>query len=198
MKLGRRLRRHLSPLAGDSVSTLDLPPVRMGLLTKLNLLTVGLIFLTAVALSVLHFAQQWREDKQLLHSQSNTMLGVIAQLAEHGIDTSDKAFLEHMLDSVGNNPDVAYAIVFDGTRQAIADRRFSARLANETLPPLDPLPAPSATGKAVGRDVMIADKRYIEFTVAGRETATRGGPPGETAPHGGCGRGRRSATCASA
>ena len=189
MKLGRRLRRHLSPLAGDSVSTLDLPPVRMGLLTKLNVLTVGLIFLTAVALSVLHFAQQWREDKQLLQSQSNAMLGVIAQLAEHGIDTSDKAFLEQMLDSVGNNSDVAYAIVFDGTRQAIADRRFSAGLANEALPPLDPLPAPSATGKAVGRDVMVGDKRYIEFTVPVAKPRPAAGLSGDAAPSGGPGAG---------
>jgi diguanylate cyclase (GGDEF)-like protein len=189
MNLGRRLRRHLSPLAGDSVSTLDLPPVRMGLLTKLNVLTVGLIFLTAVALSVLHFAQQWREDRQLLQSQSNAMLGVIAQLAEHGINTSDKAFLEQMLESVGNNSDVAYAIVFDGTRQAIADRRFSAGLAKETLPPLDPLPAPSATGKAVGRDVMIGDKHYIEFTVPVAKPRPTAGLSGETAPSGGPGAG---------
>jgi len=165
MKIGSRLRRHLSPLAGDSVSTLDLPPVRMGLLTKLNLLTVGLIFLTAVALSVMHFAQQWREDKQELRSQGNTMLGVIAQLAEHGIDTSDRPFLEQMLDSVGNNPDAAYASVFDGKREVISERRFGVGLSKENLPPLDPLPAPSATGRAVERDVVIGDRRYIEFIV---------------------------------
>ena len=165
MKIGSRLRRHLSPLAGDSVSTLDLPPVRMGLLTKLNLLTVGLIFLTAVALSVMHFAQQWREDKQELRSQGNTMLGVIAQLAEHGIDTSDRPFLEQMLDSVGNNPDAAYASVFDGRREVISERRFGVGLSKENLPPLDPLPAPSATGRAVERDVVIGDRRYIEFIV---------------------------------
>src|SRR5262249_4366781 len=55
MNVARRwwmqLRRHLSPLAGDTASMLDLPPVRMGLLTKLNLLTIGLIFLTAVAIT---------------------------------------------------------------------------------------------------------------------------------------------------
>jgi len=174
MKIGRRLRRHLSPLAGDSVSTLDLPPVRMGLLTKLNLLTVGLIFLTAVALSVLHFAQQWREDKQALRSQGNTTLGVIAQLAEHGIATADRPYLEQMLDSVGNNPDVAYATVFDGKYRVIGERRFGAGLAKEKLSPLDPPPAPSATGRAVERDVTIGDRRYVELilpVVASRSAA---------------------------
>src|SRR5450432_3389674 len=105
MKIVNRLRRHLSPLSGDTVSTLDLPPVRMGLLTKLNLLTVGLIFLTAVALSVFHFAQQWRDDEQQLRYQGATMLGVMAQLAEYGLSTPDKYYLEQMLDSVSNDPD---------------------------------------------------------------------------------------------
>ena len=50
------LRRHLSPLAADTASMLDLPPVRMGLLAKLNLLTIGLIFLTAVAITVFYGA----------------------------------------------------------------------------------------------------------------------------------------------
>jgi len=45
----RRFRRHLSPLAGETDTPTTLPRVRMGLLTKLNVLTVGLIFMTAVA-----------------------------------------------------------------------------------------------------------------------------------------------------
>ena len=79
MKIVNRLRRHLSPLAGDTVTMLDLPPVRMGLLTKLNLLTIGLIFLTAVAMSVFHFAQQWRDEEQQLREQGTSMLGVMAR-----------------------------------------------------------------------------------------------------------------------
>jgi diguanylate cyclase (GGDEF)-like protein len=182
MKIGGRLRRHLSPLGGDSVSTLDLPPVRMGLLTKLNVLTVGLIFLTAAALSAMHFAQQWREDRQELRGQGNTMLGVLAQLAEHGIGTSDQAFLEQMLDSVGNNPDAAYVGVFDGKYQLIGERRFSAGLAKERLPPLDPQPAPSATGRAVERDVVIGDRRYIEFVMPVMKPRSAAGPTGDVAP----------------
>ena len=107
MKIANRLRRHWSPLNGDTASTLDLPPVRMGLLTKLNLLIVGLIFITAIAVSLFHFAQQWRDDEQQLRKQGSTMLGVMAKLAEHGVHTSDKAYLEQMLESVSNDPDVA-------------------------------------------------------------------------------------------
>ena len=162
MKLRNRLRRHLSPLEGDT-ATLDLPPVRMGLLTKLNLLTVGLIFLTAVALSVLHFAQQWRDDKQQLRNQGATLLGVVAQLAEHGIATSDKAYLEQMLDSVSNNPDVAYASVFDGKGDMLVERSFGAGVGKESLPPLALPAAPPRPGRVADRDVAIGGKHYVEL-----------------------------------
>ena len=52
----RSLRRHLSPLGADTASMLDLPPVRMGLLTKLNLVMIGLIFATALTLVVVPVA----------------------------------------------------------------------------------------------------------------------------------------------
>jgi diguanylate cyclase (GGDEF)-like protein len=163
MKIVNRLRRHLSPLAGDTASTLNLPPVRMGLLTKLNLLTVGLIFLTAVALSVFHFAQQWREDEQQLRSQGTTMLGVMAQLAEYGLATGDKAYLEQMLDSVSNDPDVAYASVFDSKGAVLVERRFGPSLAKEPLPPLNVTQTPPTPGHVADHEVMLGGKRYIEL-----------------------------------
>jgi len=163
VKFASRLRRRLSPFSGDTASTLDLPPVRMGLLTKLNVLTVGLIFLTAAALSILHFAQQWRDDKQELRSQGATLLGVIAQLAEHGIVTSDKDYLDQMLASASSNVDVAYASVFDGKREVLVERRFGVGLAKEKLPPIDTLQVPLAPGHFADRDVTIGGKRYIEL-----------------------------------
>ena len=163
MKIANRLRRHFSPLAGDTVSTLDLPPIRMGLLTKLNLLTVGLIFLTAVALSVFHFAQQWRDDEQQLRSRGLTMLGVMAQLAEYGLATDDNAYLEQMLESVGSDPDVAYAAVHDRTGKVLAERRFGTGLAKEQLPPLDVPGTLMATGQAADHQVTIGGKKYVEL-----------------------------------
>jgi len=176
MRIGDRLRRHLSPLAGDTVSAIDLPPVRMGLLSKLNLLTVGLIFLTAVALSVFHFAQQWREDKQQLRDEGALMLGVVAQLAEHGLSTTDKNYLLQMLDSVANNPDVAYAGVFDGRKAALVERRFGPALARETLPPLVVPQSPPAPGHFTDRDVTIGGKPYIELTAPVASPQAASGP----------------------
>ena len=163
MKIVTRLRRHLSPLAGDSVSTLNLPPVRIGLLTKLNLLIVGLIILTAVSVSVFHFAKQWRDDDQQLREQGATILGVMAELAEYGLAPSDVSYLEQMLDSVSNDPDVAYAAVYNGSRRVLVERRFGPGLAKEQLPPLQALDPPPMPGHVATRDVTIAGKRYIDL-----------------------------------
>ena len=163
MKIANRLRRHWSPLNGDTASTLDLPPVRMGLLTKLNLLIVGLIFITAIAVSLFHFAQQWRDDEQQLRKQGATMLGVMAKLAEHGFYTSDKAYLEQMLDSVSNDPDVAYAGVFGGKQDVVVERRFSPGLAKEELPPLKATQSPPTPGNVASYDVTVGGKRYLEL-----------------------------------
>ena len=49
-----KLRKGLTPLAADRSSALTLPSVRVGLLTKLNVLTVGLVFLAVIATSAFY------------------------------------------------------------------------------------------------------------------------------------------------
>ena len=63
-RLQLALRKSLSPLGSDTASMLDLPPVRMGLLAKLNLLTIGLIFLTAVAITLFYGQRNWRDGSK--------------------------------------------------------------------------------------------------------------------------------------
>ena len=70
------LRRHFAPLATDSISPLNLPPVQMGLLTKLNLLTVGLIFLTAIATTGLYVWKEWRGSEAELRAQGSTLVNM--------------------------------------------------------------------------------------------------------------------------
>jgi len=182
MKIVNRLRRHLSPLAGDTASTLNLPPVRVGLLTKLNLLIVGLIFLTAISVSLFHFVKQWSDDEKQLRSQGTLLLGVLAELAERGLDASDQAYLEQMLDSVSNNPDVAYAGVLNAKREGLVERRFTPGLAKEQLPPLKVPQSLTVPGQVADRDVTIGDKRYIEFiTLIGKPRAVVAGDTSQPA-----------------
>src|SRR6478735_6455273 len=88
------LRRHMSPMSGDTASMLDLPPVRMGLLAKLNLLTIGLIFLTAVAITVFYANQRWRDDDHELRARGRALAAVMTELTEYALVSSDKAALE--------------------------------------------------------------------------------------------------------
>src|SRR5258708_27359493 len=93
------LRRHLTPLAAETISPLNLPPVRMGLLTKLNLLTVGLIFLTAIATTGLYLWKEWRLNEAELRAQGSTLVGIVAEASEHGLVTNDRPSLAGILDS---------------------------------------------------------------------------------------------------
>ena len=161
--LRRALRKHLSPLGGDTVTTLNLPPVRMGLLTKLNLLTIGLIFLTAVAVTAFHFTQQWRDEKLQLKTQATSTLGIMTELAEYGIYTSDRAYLWQILDSLGADPDVAYVAVLDTKRQVLAERRFAPGLATAVLPPLPGERLAFEPGRIAEREIVIDGQRYIEL-----------------------------------
>ena len=166
MKAVRRaLRKHLSPLGGDTVTMLNLPPVRMGLLTKLNLLTIGLIFLTAVAITGFYFTQRWRDAEQELKTQGASMLGMMAELAEYGVYTSDRASLEQMLDSMGADPDVAYVAVLDMQQQVLAERRFAPGAMKSALPALPANRFAFGTGRIATQEIVVDGQRYIELVV---------------------------------
>jgi len=164
MKAVRRsLRKHLSPLGADSVSLQNLPPVRMGLLAKLNLLTIGLIFLTAVAIATFLFTQQWRDESVHLKTQGESLLTIITELAEYGLYTSDRAYLEHVLDSLGADPEVAYIEVLDMKRQVLVERRFAPGLAESALPALATAQFGLPPGRVATAEVMLDGQRYIEL-----------------------------------
>ena len=157
------LRKHLSPLGGDSITTLDLPPVKIGLLAKLNLLTIGLIFLTAVAITAFHFSQQWRDEEQQRRLQGTSMLGVMAELAEYALYTGDKASLETLLDSLSSDPDVAYVAVQNDKGQLLVERRFAPMLTKDPLPALA-VPVPGgASGHVTAQEVVLGGSRFIEM-----------------------------------
>jgi diguanylate cyclase (GGDEF)-like protein len=159
----RALRRHLSPLGADTMSMLNLPPVRMGLLTKLNLLTIGLIFLTAVAVSAFHFGQQWRDEQQELRTHGAALIRVMTELAEQGVRTADRLYLEQVLDSVSADPHVAYVSVLDAEGRVLAERRFSPGLPKATLPEVAGNLTRVPTAQPAWQNVTINGDRYVEL-----------------------------------
>ena len=189
------LRKHLSPLAADTASMLDLPPVRMGLLAKLNLLTIGLIFLTAVAITVFYGHQRWRDDEQQLKTQGAALAAVLTELAEYALYTSDKASLSHILDGIGADPSVAFVAVLDRKQQLLVERRFVPSFARVPLPEIPSGVLLPARGQLLMLEHQVGGQKYLELIApvanSGPSPATR-----RTARKP-CRR-RRSATCGSA
>ncbi len=185
----RRLRRHLSPLASDTISPIDLPPMRMGLLTKLNLLTIGVIFLTAIAITGFLFLQQWKDEERDLRAQGTMLASMFADLSGYGLAANDRASLEQVLESVSVDGLVAYAAVLDAKLAAIAERRYLPAVATVTLPPIEP--ATTSTGAPVMRELRVQGARFLEFVApvrgnamsASAQTAARvsGGEPRDAA-----------------
>ncbi len=181
----RRFRRHLSPLAGETFTPANLPPVRMGLLTKLNVLTVGLIFLTAVATTGFYLWQQWRDGDQELRAEGLTIIAMLGELSGYGLFTADPAYLNGILDSLDREGDVAYVAVLDARGQTLAERRYGNAVQGPRLPPLDlgllaGAPSPQTVHQAVN------GRRFVELVspvIPGKATAPRaGGPMGTDAP----------------
>ena len=161
----RRLRRHLLPLQSESMSPIDLPSVRTGLLTKLNALTVGLIALTAIAISAYYFWQQWSNEGRELRQRGRTIATVLAEQAEFGVYTSDRKAVGQVLATLGDDRDVAYAIVLDRRMVPIVERRFLKSLEGASVPPLPATLGLPAPGRLLELQPTIAGRRYLNPAV---------------------------------
>ncbi len=158
----RRLRKHLLPLQSESISPIDLPSVRTGLLTKLNALTVGLIALTGIAISAYYFWQQWSNEGSELRQRGRAIAAVFAEQTEFGVYTSDRASLASMLESLAHDRDVAYVIVLDRKLSPIVERRFLRSLPGDPIPALPAgflMPKP---GQMIELEPTIGRTRYLE------------------------------------
>jgi len=159
----RLFRKRSVAHATDSASTLSLPRVRMGLLTKLNLLTIGLIFLTAIGTTGFYVWQQWRDETADLRQRGASALAMLTELSEFGLYNNNRAYLEAILASLSTEGDIAYAAVVDRKGETMAVRRITDALGPAGPPPTPadvPLPAAGSTSAA---DVTIRGRRYIEL-----------------------------------
>jgi diguanylate cyclase (GGDEF)-like protein len=171
-----------SPLAADSAPPLNLPPLRLGLLTKFNLLTVGLILLTAVATTGFYLWQQWRDESTELRARGSTVLAVLTEVTAHALTTHDRADLASVLDSIGTGGDVAYVVVLDAKREPLAMRRFgdSPGAGPPVLSPEAALPPP---GAIIGSERRAQGRRFLEL-IGTIERPKAAPPQADTGPLG--------------
>src|SRR4029077_2051414 len=74
--------RSRSPLTAETISPLNAPPVRLGLQTKLNLLAIGLIVVTALGVTAFLTSKQVQDEQARLRAQGLTTAAMLAEVAD--------------------------------------------------------------------------------------------------------------------
>jgi len=103
---------------------LRMQPVRLGLLTKLNVFAIGLIIATAVGISALLVRQQIADEQQRLTTKAMTLGAMIAERSEHAVVDADRASLQRMSQALDGDHDVAYVAVLDAQGKPLLMRSY--------------------------------------------------------------------------
>ena len=131
----------------------------VGLLTKLNLLAVGLIVATAVGISALLVAQQIDAEQTRLKTQGQTLATMLADLSEFAVYTADIPALDRLLQGLEGDRDVAYVAVIDDQGSLIASRAYGDAAMPAT-------PAAELHPGAIDNSVRtVKGRRYLELVV---------------------------------
>ena len=167
----RSLRQVAAPSEREPAMPANLPPVRMGLLAKLNLLTVGLVLFTVVATTGFYLWQQLRDEASGLSAQGRTVATMLAELSERGLQADDRAAINAVLDSLPPEGDIAYVAVLDSARNQVAERRFGDSFAALSLPPAR-LPSGAAAQSIAAADLRLQGQRFIDLVAPVRRSPT--------------------------
>ena len=124
-------------------------PVRVGLLTKLNVLAIGLIVATAIGIVALLVGQQVRDEETRLRAQGLTIASMFAEQSVSAVEAGDDAALD---------PDVAE--LCRGSRCRL--RRRARQRPEDTM-----VHAPSAIGADADQDPGRTDARFDDQRRAG-------------------------------
>jgi diguanylate cyclase (GGDEF)-like protein len=144
-----------TPLGGDTISPLNAPPLRMRLLTKLNLLAIGLIVATALGVAAFLIGQQVHDERTRLRTQGLALASMLARVADEALSSADMSNVVSMLDGLSSDRDIAYVAVLDAQRRALIVRGYGGA----TVPD-----APSAD-EVAGSEPGIADSRTLDVSV---------------------------------
>ncbi len=151
--------RSATRLGADTLSSLNAPGIRLGLLTKLNLLAVGFIVATALGVTAFLISQQIRDEQVRLKAQGVAISTMLAELVDDPVSVSDMSSLEPVLTRLGSNPDIAYIVVEDAQQKPLTMRVYG----DATLPPPpDTLPPP---GGMIAVEKKDAGRRYFDLTL---------------------------------
>jgi diguanylate cyclase (GGDEF)-like protein len=128
-------------LSADTISPLNAPPVRMGLLAKLNLLTIGLIIPSALFVAWFLVNQQLSDERDRLRTQGLAVAAMLAEVADEPITSRDMTTVAPVLDGLASDRDIAYAAIVDTAQRPLLSRGY----AGASLP-TTPMQLPAAGG----------------------------------------------------
>ena len=149
------MARYWSPLGGDTASPLNAPPVRMGLLTKLNVLAIGLIVATAIGVAAFLVNQQLRDERARLRSEGLAVAGMVAEVADEAITSADMSNVASVLDGLSTDRDIVYAAVLDLQQRALLSRAYGDGVVQST---------PIALPKAGGSTTVESESGGLKYT----------------------------------
>jgi diguanylate cyclase (GGDEF)-like protein len=148
-----------SPLGGETISPLNAPPLRMGLLTKLNLLVIGLIVATALGVAAFLINQQLRDEGNRLQTQGLAVASMLAEVADEAIASREMSGLGSVLDGLASDPDIAYAVILDPQQRSLLSHSYAGAVAPATSVAL-----PTAGGMTAVESRTVAG-RYLDVVV---------------------------------
>jgi diguanylate cyclase (GGDEF)-like protein len=154
-----------SPLGADTVSPLNAPQVHMGLLTKFNLLAIGLIVATALGVAAFLIGQQIRDEESRLRTQGLAVASMLAEVADEAISSGDMSNVASVLDGLVSDRDINYVAVLDARQRPLLTRSYG-----DVTVPTTPLASPTAVD-ATATVQRIADHRQLELAVPVRTPA---------------------------
>ncbi|MEO8485435.1 MAG: EAL domain-containing protein [Betaproteobacteria bacterium] len=163
-----RMRRRASAIGVDMVSPAALPPVRLGLVTKLQILTVSLVFLTALSITAYTFWREWTGGEDELRAQARTLSMMLAEVVDEPLQAGDRAAIEQVVDALAPGANIGYVAILDAKLGVVAGRRYADPIANASIP----APAFLATGHASASDAYrrtIGGSSYIEVVAPIRQ-----------------------------
>src|SRR5258708_16783859 len=119
------ITRAPSSLPPITVAPLKVQPVRIGLLTKLNTLAIGLIVATAIGILALLVAQQAQDEQARLKSNATTIVAMVAERSAAAVAEHATESLARMAQTRANDHDIAYVAVLDAQGSPLLTRTFN-------------------------------------------------------------------------
>jgi diguanylate cyclase (GGDEF)-like protein len=141
------------------VLPLNIRPIRVGLLTKLNVFAIGLIIATAVGMSALLVRQQLADEQVRLRNKATTLGLMLAERAEPAVLQADHVSLQHMSQALSGDRDIAWVAVVDAGGRTLLSHSYG-----ETAMPARPIAAFRSDAIATGVGE-IAGNRVLETAV---------------------------------